>query len=295
MPKTFQLGYVGMNVSDVERAADYYLETMGTTEVDRDADGTRYLSIGYDHHDIILRPAQEKSLLNVGFQLYPDTDMDALVKEANDFGVKAQRKSDSLPGVKDLVEIEGPGGVTFHLYEKIEASVPGFKTSGIAPVKLGHLAYITPEGEKLVAFYRDFLGFWETDWVGPLMTFMTCNADHHCVNVVNAPITKIHHVAFQLRDNADHMRACDLLLHSGIKTEWGPARHTAGHNIAGYHFDPERTLIELYTDMDVWLPELGHCAPRAWHQDLPMKPRVWHLDEVTSWQNDYVFNLGRDA
>lgn len=291
MPKVFQLGYVAMGVADLARARDYYVDTMGTNEVETGEDGTAYLSIGYSHHDIVLRPMDEKALLHLGYQLNPGTDLDGFVQEARAFGLTAERKSDSQPGIADLVEVEGPGGNIMQFYETIGNPVPGFKCSGIAPLRLGHVAVITPEAEKLIAFYRDFLGFWQTDWIGDVANFLTCNSDHHVVNILNAPPSRVHHVAFQLHENGHHSRAADTLRRSGVETKWGPSRHTAGHNLASYHYDPDNTLIELYTDMDVFVPELGICQPRPWHEHYPMKPRHWGFDELSAWGVDFQFNL----
>ena len=104
---------------------------------------------------------------------------------------------------------------------------------------------------------------------------MTCNRDHHVVNIVGIPESRVHHIAFELKDNSFHPAASDLLRRAGVKTQWGPSRHTAGHNLAGYHYDPEKVLLELYTEMDVFIPELGMCEARPWHEHFPMKPRSW--------------------
>ena len=113
------------------------------------------------------------------------------------------------------------------------------------------------------------------------------------INLVNIPESRVHHVAFQLRDNAAHPSACDKLSHAGTPTLWGPSRHTAGHNLAAYHYDPERVLIELYTEMDVFIPELGMCEARPWHEHYPMKPRTWKLTELNAWGSEFAFNLGQ--
>jgi len=293
MPKVFQLGYVALGVGDFEKTRDYYLETLGSTEIDTDQDGAAYLSIGYCHHDIVLRKSSEKSLLHLGYQLNPGTDLSEFVKEAQAFGLSAERRSDSQPGIADLVEIEGPGGNVLQFYETIDGPTPGYKGAGIAPLRLGHVAVITPEAEKLIALYRDFLGFWETDWIGDVANFLTCNYEHHVLNIVKAPPSRVHHIAFQLRESADHARAADQLRANGMVTEWGPSRHTAGHNLAAYHYDPDRTLIELYTDMDVFVPELGLCQPRPWHEHYPMKPKRWGLDELSTWGVDFQFDLAQ--
>ncbi|SCW35478.1 hypothetical protein SAMN02927900_00944 [Rhizobium mongolense subsp. loessense] len=61
-------------------------------------DGERYLSIGYEHHNIVLRHAEQKALGDLGFQLRPGTDLKELVGELCAIGLSAQIKSDSQPG-----------------------------------------------------------------------------------------------------------------------------------------------------------------------------------------------------
>ena len=61
--------------------------------------------------------------------------------------------------------------------------------------------------------------------------------------------------------------------------------------MASYHHDPDRVMVELYTDMDVFIPELGMSEPRPWHEHLPMKPRSWGHTELNAWSTDFAFNL----
>jgi hypothetical protein len=139
------------------------------------------------------------------------------------------------------------------------------------------------------------LGFQNTDWFEDLACFLTCNQDHHVLNIINAPGApfRAHHVAWQLTDRAHHVTAADRLFSHGIPVEWGPARHTAGHNLATYYFDPDRLLVELYSDMDVWVPALGICEPRPWHDQKPLKPRRWSLADMTTWQTKYEFDFSK--
>ncbi len=142
-------------------------------------------------------------------------------------------------------------------------------------------------------FYEDFLGFRRTDDIANLAFFYTCNREHHVANIVNAPLSKVHHIAFQLKDNAHHAVAGDALRERGVPTLWGPSRHTAGHNIAGYHYPPDQVMIELYTEMDVFIPELGICEPRPWHEHLPMLPMSWKMTELAAWSTAFEFNLAQ--
>lgn len=292
-PKVFQLGYIAMECPDFEKTKDHYAETMGMAQTAVGHDGEVYLSIGYEHHNIVLKKAERKALTNLGFQLQPGIELPALVKELAGHGFAAQIKTDSQPGVPSLVEFEPVPGVVLQLFPDIEAPAPGFKRTGVSPLRLGHVAVISTEGEKLMKTFTDVLGFWFTDTIGGLANFFTCNRDHHVVNIVAAPDDRIHHIAFQLKGNASHAMACDTLRENGVPVRWGPARHTAGHNLAGYHFDPENVLIELYTDMDQFIPQLNMCEARPWHEHFPMRPRHWELSELCAWETDYAFNLAQ--
>ena len=186
-PKVFRLGYVALATTDIERTKQHYLEAIGLTQTAKGDDGSVFLSLGYDQHNIVLSPASEKALRHVGFQLNPGIAVAEFAKEVREFGLAAEIKTDCQPGIAELVEVEGPGRSIFQFYSTMEAPAPGFKKTAVAPIRLGHLAVVSPEGEKLVKFYEEFLGFQYTDDIQGIATFLTCNRDHHVINVVGAP------------------------------------------------------------------------------------------------------------
>lgn len=289
-PKTLNLGYVAVGATDPTRTVAHYRDVIGLTETAREGDAT-YLSVGGAHHDIVVMKTNEKAFVHQGYQLRPDIDLETFCKELNDTGIRAQIKTDSQPGVARLIEAEGPGGVIFQFYHQIETTLPPKTPHGISPLRLGHVAIITPEHVALKAFYEDVLGFHYTDDIANLAFFYTCNRDHHVVNVVGIPGARIHHIAFELRDNADHMRAADTLSRNEAPVLWGPSRHGASHNVAAYHYDPDKVLVEFYTQMDVYLPALGIQEPRPWHGEFPMKPKSWPLEHMSVWDTRFEFNL----
>jgi catechol 2,3-dioxygenase-like lactoylglutathione lyase family enzyme len=290
-PKVFQLGYVALGTPDIERTKDHYLQTMGLTKAQQGDDGSLYLSIGYNHHDLVLRPAKQKALLHLGFHLKPHISIVEFAREAREHGLPTTVKTDSQPGIAELVEVEAPGGTLIQFYSAIEAPAPGFKQAGASPLRLGHVAVISPEGDRLISFFQDFLGFWLTDDIAGIANFLTCNRDHHVVNIVKAPDSRVHHIAFELKESSSHTAAADALRAAGVNLLWGPSRHTAGHNVAAYHHDPDKVMIELYTEMDTFIPELGMCEPRPWHEHYPMKPKSWQITELNAWGADFAFNL----
>ncbi len=290
MPKTHRLVYCEFSSPKIDEELAYYTDLIGAKLVHRSNDGVCYLSLGLDHHNIALRPGETGGLLVSGFQLSAQTDLDQLSRDLSALQLKAELKEDARPGISKLLEVT-VAGHCFQFFSDMDMPAPGFSTSGIAPSRLGHIALITPEADALVSFFKDALGFYVTDWFEGLATFLTCNYDHHTMNIIGAPITKLHHIAFELRGGAHQYLASDQLAKAQLPILWGPSRHTAGHNYASYHFDPDRTLIELYTDMDIYLPDVGYFEPRPWHEDLPQRPRIWPPDDFNAWKTHFKFDF----
>src|SRR5271165_4877011 len=73
-----------LGTPDIQRTKDHYLQNLGMTEVERGDDGSVYLSIGYNHHDLVLRPGKEKALLHVGFHLKPHISIGDFAPDARE-------------------------------------------------------------------------------------------------------------------------------------------------------------------------------------------------------------------
>ena len=290
MPRVFRIVYCEFSSAHIEEELTYYTDLMGASIVLKTSDGVHYLSLGLEHHNIVLRPGTNSGLVCTGFQLSTGETVENIAKGFNYLGLACKIKENARPGVPKLLEIS-VAGHTFEFFTEMEIPAPGFSGHGVMPNRIGHVALLTPEADTLVKFFREALEFHTTDWFESLATFLTCNYDHHVMNIINAPITKIHHIAFELRHGAHQYDASDMLAKANKPIVWGPSRHTAGHNYASYHFDPERILIELYTDMDVYLPDLGYFEPRPWHGSLPQRPQIWLSTDMNAWKTDFDFDF----
>jgi catechol 2,3-dioxygenase-like lactoylglutathione lyase family enzyme len=290
-PKVTQLGYVALGSADIERTAAHYREVVGLAETERSKDAI-YLSVCGSHHDVVISKANEKVFLHQGYRLQPGIDLKDFAKSLSDYGLSAQIKSDSQPGLSQIVEATATGGVVFQFYKEMAGGESARISKGVAPIRLGHLALISPEAVKLGTFYTDFLGFHYTDDIAGIVNFFTCNREHHVVNLITVPQSRVHHIAFELRGNSEHVLACDQLSRSEVPTLWGPSRHGPGHNIASYHHDPDKVLIEFYTEMDVYLPAQGLHEPRPCHDVYPMLPKSWPGERLSNWKTQFALNLG---
>ncbi len=258
MPNVFRLAYVDLSTASLDDALEYYTGVVGAT-ITEAGNGAAYLSLGLDHHNIALHAGPSPGLGAIGLQVGHGVPLDDLARQLRGQGLAADLRSDSRPGVATLLEVP-VAGHTFHLFGAMDTPAPGFGTRGIVPNRIGHLAVLTPGADKLISFLADGLGFWTTDWFEEQVTFVTCNRDHHVLNVIQAPMVAAHHLAFELRGRDHQFHAMDQLARAGRPIVWGPSRHTAGHNLASYHYGADNLLVELYADMDVYsaASSLGH-------------------------------------
>ena len=274
MPKVLALTNAVVGVTDLEKSLGYYQGVLGLKVVDRVRDKV-YLASVSGAEALVLEQAPAAQCKGLRFQLAPASDMKEVLGELVKRGIKAELRSDPHPQVAESVAFFDLNGFHVELTDQVHCSPPSLG-SGIAPLRLGHIALVVPDAKLSSQYYGELLGFRVADWVGEFFVFMRCGPEHHTVNFLQAPATAVHHIAFEVRNSAHLNASCDQLAGVGIGIIWGPVRHGPGHNIATYHKNADGHLVELFTEMDVIRhEELGYYDPRPWHADRPQRPKVW--------------------
>jgi catechol-2,3-dioxygenase len=289
--KVFRLVYVDFYSKNADSMVEYYTNTMGY-RISEEVDGVTYLSNALDHHNIVITPSDKKGIRRYGYQLDGNLSLEEVQEQLHVQGISSTIKREAKPGISRLIELKDPAGNTLELFTEMDQTIVGFGTSGIVPHKLGHVDFYAKNFQNTIEFYRDALGFNFTDKIGEAFAnFLSCNTDHHTLNIVASDETRLHHIAFQLKDASHQFASSDILAKNGHPVLWGPSRHTAGHNIATYHHDPDQNVVELYTDLDILIPELGIFEPRPWHEELPLRPKVW--ESLSAWGTEFVVDLAK--
>ena len=150
---------------DLDKQTEYYTNVLGLTLVAKERDVV-YLANSIEHHSIILRHGLHPKCTRIGFQLGPDDDLGAFEKQTAAHGLRTSRKKDPEPAIDDMVAFEDPKGTIMEVFKRAEPQNPGFRSTGIVPHKLGHVAFHVTDVKTVTSFYCDVLGFRVSDWMG---------------------------------------------------------------------------------------------------------------------------------
>ena len=275
MIKVKRLRHVTFASPDVEALLDYYRSIIGLAVIGRD-DRRVVLGTDSDELTLVLEHGPASRLTAIAYEVAPGLDLSDLQKSLASLDIKSEVRSDTAPGISKTLVFNDPDGLQVELFSRWDFCKPVEPIRGLAVAKLGHVALYTPDPERAAKFFGDVLGFRVSDRIEENFVFLRCGPEHHAMNFARGAEARIHHLAFELRDASHMHQACDLLGRNKFQILWGPVRHGPGHNVAVYHHNPDRHLIELYYSMDLMLDEeLGYFEPRPWHRDRPQRPKTW--------------------
>ncbi len=282
MTQAQRLGHVTFETPDIERSLDYFVNVNGFVVAGRDKANV-WLASKLGQLNIALTKSDKADCSRISFEIDPAENPADVVKALSAHGVAAEIRHDPFPGTKSAIVFRDPKGTQIELFQDWTYLAPNRTVAGIGPLKVGHIAFFTPDVHGLVDFYQKALGFRVSDWLGDFFVFMRCNPDHHTVNFFHGPRARLHHVAFELKDFVHMNEACETLSMHRVPLGWGPLRHGPGHNLAIYHRDPDDHVIEHYCELDQMKNEaLGYFEPRPWHVDRPQRPKTWEPGKWTS-------------
>jgi catechol 2,3-dioxygenase-like lactoylglutathione lyase family enzyme len=164
----------------------------------------------------------------------------------------------SLPEV-EAPDYNGPGAP-----KRVDARAPGIlRHQRVHPRKLGHVVFTTSNFGATNDFFTTLIGFKVSDYIGEIGAFLRCSTDHHNLLVLEAPITYLHHSAWQVDDIDEIGRGASALLEGHPERHvWGLGRHHAGSNFFWYLRDPAGNFSEYYSDLD-YIPEDAAWTPET--------------------------------
>lgn len=253
-PLVHRLGYVALNVPDLDAAITDSCQIAGAALVDRTPERA-LLTSNARHAELILHASDHASLRAVGLETLDAANVDEVARRARAAGLQIISETPSLPVIERAVTIAFPEGHVIEVHTPMprdrSARYPG---PGIHPRCIDHVNLSATDPATSVDLMVKVLGLkltertegWELVWM------RAGDGRHHTLAFLKSPEGGgMHHYSWEFADFADFKRLGDLLDTQDRTLAWGPGRHGAGDNIFAYYVDAAGFMVETTAEMEI--------------------------------------------
>jgi 2,3-dihydroxybiphenyl 1,2-dioxygenase len=265
MGKVKELGYVGIQATDLDAWRHFAVDVLGLGLGHQDGQQTLGLRMDERVHRLIIEAGPADDMCCVGYDCGNDADLDALLEHLREHGHAAEPCSAALARqrrVRRLMASHDPDGNRVELYVDLaradtpfqSALVPaGFKTGNGGA---GHAFLPTTDRQAMLDYYA-LLGFRLSDYIrqeiAPGMVvdaaFTHCNPRHHTLAFAALPSPKkLHHFMLEVCDRVDVGRAYDRVQNAGLPLAMSIGMHPNDLMFSFYVTTPSGFAIEIGAD-----------------------------------------------
>jgi 2,3-dihydroxy-p-cumate/2,3-dihydroxybenzoate 3,4-dioxygenase len=275
-----KLGYVGINVTDIDRARAFYGNIVGLQFVDSASDGSLRYRCSDDYYNVVLHQSSQPGFRYVGLMLQDDRQYETLRSRLETLDIPYEILSSKECGERRLQSgwrISEPHlQAAFEFYRPLPEDQGICFTPSVSRIqRIGHVVLATPQYDEARAFLRDVLNFAESDDIEGIIAFFRPfpSPYHHGIGIGRAPRNILHHVNFMVSEIDDVGAALNRFKRNDVPIVFGPGRHIASNSIFLYYLDPDGMTLEYSFGMEEF-PEVDPRAPRT----LPPRP-----ESIDSW------------
>lgn len=243
MTSVRQLGYLGLEVSDLPRWEKFAADLLGLQPARRGDDGSLALRLDQYEQRIVLHPGPADDLAYLGFEAANDAELESLgarLVRAGCAVTEGKPEKAAARRVTRLLELADPTGIPVELYVGAAQAREPFHSSRVASgfvageEGLGHAVICAKDALASERFYMELLGMRLSDRVrlalNPSFTleirFLHANARHHSIAFASVPMPKrLHHFMLEVQSQDDVGRAHDRMLDAGVTLSMDLGKH----------------------------------------------------------------------
>lgn len=260
-----RLGYVALNVSDVENSLRFYTDLVGLSS-ERLGENVLLRCSGR-RFDMLLTSGGVPGLKRLGWQMESDDALNAAREEFAKDGLRVtavpKKETDRL-GLSEAFRISEPTtGAIFEFYVDMAPAAGPFAPTHTKIARLGHVVVNTTDREGMEKFLTGRMNFRVSDRIDGMVSFMRCfpNPYHHSFGVGASPKAGLNHVNFMVTDLDDVGRAHNRMKAKNVPIVFGPGKHPPSESVFLYFLDPDGMTIEYSYGMEEF-PEMAAREPR---------------------------------
>lgn len=300
MASVTQLGYLGLNVSNLGEWEKFATEVLGLQVAATAPDAPLYLRMDEYHHRFILHHGDADDVAYIGWEVSDQHALGELADQLKADGIEVTAGSPEEAGARmviDFIKFKDPSGIPTEAYYgpmmdfvnpfKSPRALSGFETGTMG---LGHIVVRVDDAARSLHFYRDVLGMRISDFIDLKMrrgqeahialTFMHCNPRHHSIAFGQIPVPKrLLHFMLQVKSVDDVGSTYYLAQDRGVAISATIGRHTNDHMVSFYMRSPSGFEVEYgygarTVDDATWKVQ-KHEAGSIWgHRGLGAPPKA---------------------
>jgi catechol 2,3-dioxygenase len=259
-----QLAYVEIATPRLQESRDFYVDTLGLTEVATTDEGI-YLRAWGDvlPYSLLLTEGEAGALRRIGWRADSAADLERVASELTG------EWRDGNVGRGRAFAFKSPGGHQHEIFwdveplelpEALKSTFPNrrqkYSTQGVGVRQIDHVTVGSDGVLRDAEWFRDNLDFRFTEYTvldessdDPFFAMVSTTEQAHNLAFVNAVGVgaPIHHFAFWLDQEVDVLRAAGVLQEAGVPLEYGPGKHGMGENTYLYVREPSGLRIEIFS------------------------------------------------
>ncbi len=256
-----RLGYVALNVSDLERARSFYADVLGLQPVASDLRDRAYFRCSDHHHDVALFQGSEPGLKRIGWAMESGTALGAAWTHFTKLGLAP---APVAPGecadlaISEAFRICEPNsGAVFEFFTGMAPAPIPYKATHTKIARLGHVVLNVPDRAAMQKFMVDHFNFRISDEIERSVTFMRCfpNPYHHSLGLSQNARAGLNHVNFMVTEMDDIGKGLWRCKANDAPVVFGPGRHPPSDSIFLYFLDPDGLTLEYSFGMEEF-PEM---------------------------------------
>lgn len=256
-PLVRRLGYVALDVRDLDTAIEDAISISGVRLIERRADHA-ILSANRSRAELVLHRAKKDGVHAIGMEA---TSLEALTE----IGIRARKAGLKILSEKPALDFTA-AGLAFITREGhvIEAHMPipedqprRYVGAGIHPSRICHVNLASTNPFALHTTLGEVLGMRLSERTEgcELMWLRAGDGRHHSIGIAKSATSGLHHFAWEFAQFSDFMRLGDTLDAQGRLIVWGPGRHGCGDNLFAYYVDSAGFLVECSAEMEIILDD----------------------------------------
>ncbi|MBI2710113.1 MAG: VOC family protein [Actinobacteria bacterium] len=258
------LAYVRWQTPEAEAWRAFGTDVLGMMAVDAPDSGGVWFRTDDRPYRVAIAPGDTKQV-TLGFEVVDDLDLEAVVRDLEDAGVKVHVGSDDearARRVTGFAAFDDPAGIPVEIVhgpilDHVPVQTPlvsGFVTG---PLGMGHAVVATEQTAATVDLYRHVLGFRRRNTMRlampdpdgtpyTTMHFLGCNPRHHTLGIVAMPFPGgLVHFMLEAAELDDVGRAFDRVHDLGVPIAMTLGRHSNDHMVSFYCLAPDGTMVEF--------------------------------------------------